>query len=135
MSKQNRILAIGLEVVEPELLEKWVNEDKLPNIAKLMNEGSYARMRGPAEVSSGATWSSINCGVTPGKHGMGFCHRQYLNGTYETRKKRSDEVNRKPFWIQLDQSGKDIAVMDVPETKTENLKGTEIVGWGLEYDA
>lgn len=135
MSRMNRIMAVGLEAVEPALLEQWTSEGKLPNIAKLMDEGSYSRMRGPAEVSSGATWSSINCGVTPGKHGMGFCHRQFLNGTYETRKKRSDEVARKPFWIQLDQNGKSIAVMDVPETKTENLDGIEIVGWGMEYEA
>ncbi len=133
--KNNRILAIGLEAAEPTLLEKWVRENHLPNIAKLLQEGSYSRMLSPAEVSSGATWSSINCGVTPGKHGMGFCHRQYLNGTYQTRKKRADEVNRKPFWVQLNQQGKSIAVMDVPETKPENVNGVELVGWGLEYEA
>jgi predicted AlkP superfamily phosphohydrolase/phosphomutase len=130
-----RILAIGLEAVEPSLLENWAEKGHLPNIAELMDKGSYTRMWGPAEVSSGATWSSINCGVTPGKHGMGFCHRQFLNGTYETRKKRADEVNRKPFWIQLDQNGKSVAVMDVPETKTYDLNGIEVVGWGLEYEA
>jgi predicted AlkP superfamily phosphohydrolase/phosphomutase len=130
-----RILAVGIEAAEPTLIEKWAKEGQLPNIAKLMETGTYSRMRSPTEVSSGATWSSINCGVTPGKHGMGFCHRQFLNGTYETRKKRADEVNRKPFWIQLDRNGNDIAVMDVPETKTEDLKGTQLVGWGLEYEA
>ena len=132
---KKRILAIGLEALEPTLVEKWVKEGHLPNIAKLMETGSYSRMWGPAEVSSGATWSSINCGVTPGKHGMGFCHRQFLSGSYETRKKRADEVNRRPFWIQLEQDGKDIAVMDVPETKTEEIRGVQLVGWGLEYEA
>ena len=67
-----RILAVGIEAAEPTLIEKWAKEGQLPNIAKLMETGTYSRMRSPTEVSSGATWSSINCGVTPGKHGMGF---------------------------------------------------------------
>ena len=129
-----KIVAIGLEAVEPPLLEKWCDEGLLPTIAALRQKGAYRRMRSPAEVSSGATWSSINCGVTPGKHGMGFCHRQYKNGTYSVRKKRADEVGRLPFWTKLP-ADKKVFTMDVPETRTYDLNGTELVGWGLEYKA
>ena len=129
-----KIIAIGLEAVEPELLEKWCDEGLLPTIASLREKGAYRRMRSPAEVSSGASWSSINCGVTPGKHGMGFCHRQYKNGTYHTRKKRADEVGRLPFWTNL-AADKRVFTMDVPETRTYDVNGVELVGWGLEYKA
>ena len=129
-----KIIAIGLEAVEPTLLEQWCDEGLLPTIASLRENGAYRRMRSPAEVSSGASWSSINCGVTPGKHGMGFCHRQYKNGTYTVRKKRADEVGRLPFWTNLSPE-KRIFTMDVPETRTYGLNGIELVGWGLEYKA
>ena len=117
-----RVIAIGLEAVEPELLEKWCDEGLLPTIARLREEGAYRRMRSPAEVSSGASWSSVNCGVTPGKHGMGFCHRQYKNGTYLVRKKRADEVGRLPFWTTLPEDRK-VFTLDVPETRTYGVNG------------
>lgn len=131
-----RVIAIGFEAMEPELVEKWMAEGHLPHFKKLRDQGTFRKMRSPAEVSSGATWSSINCGVTPGKHGMGFCHRQFKNGSYDVRKKRADEVGRLPFWVDLAKQGKRVCIMDVPETRIyENVEGVQIVGWGLEYQA
>ena len=112
-----KVIAIGFEALEPELLEKWCAEGKLPNFQKIMKEGSYRKMLSTAEISSGSTWSTINCGVTPGKHGMGFCHREFKSGTYEVRKKRADEVGRLPFWKILSDAGKKVLTLDVPETR------------------
>lgn len=130
-----QVIAVGFEALEPILLERWCAEGLLPNFSKFMAEGAYRRMLSSAEISSGSTWSTINCGVTPGKHGMGFCHREFKSGTYQVRKKRADEVGRLPFWKQLSESGRKIFTLDVPETRTYGLNGVELVGWGLEYEA
>ena len=50
-----KIITIGLEAVEPELLEQWFDEGQLPTIASLRAEGGYRRMRSPADVSRGAS--------------------------------------------------------------------------------
>lgn len=128
-----RMIAIGLEAVEPTLLEKWCEEGHLPTLASLRDRGAYRRIWGPSEISSSSTWPSINCGVTPGKHGMAFIHRQFASGTYDTVRKRADDIGRDPFWLDLDKAGKRIFTMDVPETRTYGLNGVEVVGWGLEY--
>ncbi|MFC1809286.1 alkaline phosphatase family protein [Candidatus Omnitrophota bacterium] len=130
-----RIMAIGLEAAEPSLVEKWTHEGLLPNIASFMSLGSYTRMMSSAELACSTTWSSISCGVKPGKHGMAFCHRQLKSGTYDVRKKGAGEAGRTPFWVRLDRSGKDIAVMDVPETKLEDMNGVQIICWGLDFEA
>ena len=130
-----QVIAVGFEAIEPKLLERWCAEGHLPNFSRIMDEGIYRRMKSTAEISSGSTWSTINCGVSPGKHGMGFCHREFKSGTYEVRKKRADEVGRLPFWKLLSDNGKSIFTLDVPETRTYGLNGVELVGWGLEYEA
>ncbi len=132
MNKE-RILAIGFEAVEPKLLEKWCDEGLLPTFAALRERGAYRRIWGPSEISSSSTWPSINCGVTPGKHGMAFIHRQFTSGTYDTVRKRANDVGRPPFWLDISNAGKRVFTMDVPETRTYDLNGVEIVGWGLEY--
>lgn len=132
---KTQVIAVGFEALEPILLERWCAEGKLPNFSNIMKEGAYRRMLSSAEISSGSTWSTINCGVSPGKHGMGFCHREFKSGTYQVRKKRADEVGRLPFWKQLSESGKKVFTLDVPETRTYGLNGVELVGWGLEYEA
>ncbi|MBN1493521.1 MAG: alkaline phosphatase family protein [Candidatus Omnitrophica bacterium] len=132
---RKRIMAIGLEAAEPSLIEQWAREGHLPTIASLMQQGAYTRITNSAELACSTTWSSISCGVKPGKHGMAFCHRQLKSGTYEVRKKGAGEAGRTPFWVALDHNGKSIAIMDVPETKCEDMKGLQIVCWGLDFEA
>ena len=135
MAKKPQVIAIGFEALEPDLLEPWCKQGLLPNFSKIMEDGIYRRMKSTAEISSGSTWSTINCGVTPGKHGMGFCHREFKSGTYEVRKKRANEVGRLPFWKDLSEKGEEVFTLDVPETRVYGLNGVELVGWGLEYEA
>jgi predicted AlkP superfamily phosphohydrolase/phosphomutase len=130
---RNKIILIGLEMMEASLVEKWGNEGYLPTLAGLRKRGAYRKMFTPSEISSSSTWPSINCGVTPGKHGIGFVHRQFSSGTYETQKKRADEVGRPVFWEGLKRVGKRIFTMDVPDTMVYGVNGVEIVGWGLDY--
>jgi len=129
----NKIIAIGLEMLEPTLLEKWCKEGHLPTLAALCKRGAYRRVLSPTEISSSSPWPSINCGVTPGKHGIAFIHRQFVSGTYETQRKRADDVGRPPFWELFKNTGKRIFTFDVPDSRIYGVDGVEIVGWGLEY--
>jgi predicted AlkP superfamily phosphohydrolase/phosphomutase len=128
-----KVVAIGLEMVSPKLLENWCDEGLLPTLAELRARGAYRRMFSPSEISSSSTWPSINCGVNPGKHGMAFIHRQFVSGTYETQRKRANEVGRPPFWQDFRQAGKRVFTFDVPDARIYDVDGVEIVGWGLEY--
>lgn len=134
MSNQKRtLIAIGLEAAEPAMIRDGIASGKLPHFAELYKRGTWKLLESCTEVSSGATWASVNTGTNPGKHGMGFYHRQLKAGTYTIRKKYADEIGRPPFWQLLSQAGKRIAVLDIPETTpTLHFNGVILVGWGAE---
>ncbi|MGB0911828.1 MAG: alkaline phosphatase family protein, partial [Nitrospirales bacterium] len=133
MSIQNQVIVIGLEAAEPTLIEQWAHEGQLPTLQRLMKQGSWRHLQSTTEISSGATWPSLITGTNPAKHGMGFYHRQLQPGTYTIRKKYADETATAPFWNQLSQNGKRVAILDIPDTHaTEDLNGVMLVGWGAE---
>lgn len=127
------ILAIGLEAAEPSLIQKFVKQGHLPTFSKLIDEGSFVRALSPSSISSGSTWASVNTGVNPAKHGVGFYHRQLENGTYNIVKKYADEMHAPSFWEELSRQGKRLAILDAPEIyPIPNFNGKIIAGWGGE---
>lgn len=127
------VIAVGLEAADPDLLERWCAEGALPNFSRLRAEGGYRRLRSCTEVSSGATWPSITTGVSPGRHGMGFYHRQLRNGTYRIVKKYADELRSPFFWQAASDAGRRVLVFDIPVTyPLAAFSGAQIVGWGAE---
>ncbi len=129
----SKIIAIGLEAAEPDLIEKWCDQGHLPTLDALRKKGGWLRIRSSAEISSGATWPSLVTGTNPAKHGIGFYHRQIKTGTYDLVKKYADEVRRNPFWNEPARAGRRIVVFDVPETfPVQNFNGVHLAGWGVE---
>jgi len=132
-NKKKQIIAIGLEAAEIDLIQRWVKEGNLPTFSYLMETGAWRKLMSTTEVSSGATWASINTGVSPAKHGIGFYHRQLRNGTYRVVKKYADEIGYDLFWQRLSEAGKKSAILDIPVTYTiKNFKGVQLFGWGAE---
>jgi predicted AlkP superfamily phosphohydrolase/phosphomutase len=128
-----KIIAIALEAAEPDLIEKWCDEGHLPTLDALRKKGVWSRVRTPNEISSGATWPTMITGTNPGKHGIGFYHRQIQTGTYDLVKKYADQVKRDPFWNKPAEAGKRIVVFDVPATRpVEGFNGVHLTGWGAE---
>jgi len=127
------VLAIGIDAGEPDLIERWCREGKLPAIASLMYNGSYSRIKSFADFSSGVSWSTFSTGVNPAKHGIFYYHRQLISGTYNIEKKYAKELKSDMFWSFNNHEGKRITVFDVPETYPVNgLKGIQVVNWGCE---
>lgn len=127
------IIAIGIDAGEPDLIEKWSQEGKLPTIASLMKTGSYSRIKSFADLSSGVSWSTFSTAVTPAKHGIFYYHRQLKSGTYKIEKVYANETKSEYFWSFPSKAGKRIAIFDIPESyPTENLNGIQIVNWGCE---
>jgi predicted AlkP superfamily phosphohydrolase/phosphomutase len=40
----NPVIAIGLDAVEPSLLEKWMSQGYLKNLSRLREQGIYGRL-------------------------------------------------------------------------------------------
>jgi predicted AlkP superfamily phosphohydrolase/phosphomutase len=66
----DRIAIVGLDGLEPSLAEKYMAEGRLPNLARLKSEGTYARLRTTTPAISPVAWSSFMTGSEPSKHNI-----------------------------------------------------------------
>jgi predicted AlkP superfamily phosphohydrolase/phosphomutase len=69
-SKISRLVILGLDGLEPTLAEKFMAEGKLPNLAGLRKEGTYARLKTTTPAISPVAWSSFMTGSEPSKHNI-----------------------------------------------------------------
>ncbi|MEW5806089.1 MAG: alkaline phosphatase family protein [Acidobacteriota bacterium] len=69
-SSINRLVIIGLDGMEPSLAEKYMTQGKLPNLLKLKENGSYARLQTTTPAISPVAWSSFMTGSNPSKHNI-----------------------------------------------------------------
>jgi predicted AlkP superfamily phosphohydrolase/phosphomutase len=66
----NQLVIVGLDGMEPTLVEKFMAEGKLPNLSKLKKEGTYSKLQTTIPAISPVAWSSFMTGCNPGKHNI-----------------------------------------------------------------
>jgi predicted AlkP superfamily phosphohydrolase/phosphomutase len=138
-ARVKKAIFLGLDGLDPELTEKFMAEGKLPNLARLMQEGSYRRLRTTCPALSPVAWSTFATGVNPAKHNIfDFLnrdlrtyvpelssakvrapHRVLRIGKWEIPLSRPTvEMRRKsePFWKILDRHGVGSTILRVPVT-------------------
>ena len=69
-ARVRKMIFVGLDGLDPDLSERFMAEGKLPNLAKLREQGSYSRLRTTFPPLSPVAWSTFATGVNPGKHNM-----------------------------------------------------------------
>jgi predicted AlkP superfamily phosphohydrolase/phosphomutase len=128
---KNRVIVIGLDAADPDLIENWSREGLLPTMTALMTKGCWGRLASPAEISTGPVWPTFFAGTSPAKQGR-FFYRQLKSGTYRIHKKYAVDIEATPFWVQISDAGQRVAVIDVPKTyPIHGINGIQIVGWGV----
>jgi predicted dehydrogenase/predicted AlkP superfamily phosphohydrolase/phosphomutase len=125
-----KMLVIGWDAADAELIEQWCAEGLLPNIARMKTTGTWARMETTAATVHVSAWSSIFTGTTPDKHGL---YHAYVTRPGEQGPVRP-QPDRTPFpflWKVLSDRGKRCVVMDAFLTcPLQAFNGTQIVDWG-----
>jgi predicted AlkP superfamily phosphohydrolase/phosphomutase len=138
-ARVKKLIFLGLDGIDPDLTEKWMAEGKLPNLARLKEQGSYRRLRTTCPALSPVAWSTFATGVNPAKHNIfDFLNRDLRTyrpelssakvraprrvlgiGKFEIPLARpSVEMRRKsePFWKILDRYGVGSTILRVPVT-------------------
>lgn len=67
----NRVLVLGLDGVDPDVVDLLASEGKLPNFARLKKEGASGRLLSEKPLLSPVIWTTIATGKTPDRHGIG----------------------------------------------------------------
>jgi predicted AlkP superfamily phosphohydrolase/phosphomutase len=69
-------LLIGLDALDPNIIERMYESGKLQHLSKYIHNNGYARFTVANPPQSEISWTSIATGLNPGGHGMfDFVHR------------------------------------------------------------
>jgi len=66
-SERPKVVILGFDGADYGLVQKWIAEGKLPNLAALAEEGSFAPLRPTNPPQTPVSWSSFATGTHPGK--------------------------------------------------------------------
>lgn len=126
--KPNKILAIALDAAEPSLIEKWMEEGYLKNLVSLRKKGIYGRLSSSADWLVGSPWPTFYTGTMPNFHGI-YHYLQWRSDKMEYERPNPDWLQVVPFWRNLGDNYRAIAV-DIPLVfPVDKFKGIEISGW------
>lgn len=138
-AKVRRVVILGLDGLDPQLVDQYLEEGLLPNLAKLRDQGTYMRLGTTWPPLSPVAWSSFSTGSNPGKHNIfDFItrnpadYRPMMSSVQIRQPRRKVRLGRyhipltrpridglrksKPFWQVLGDSGIFSAVLRVPIT-------------------
>lgn len=65
-----KLVILGFDGMDPDLVRRYIAEGRLPNMAKLAAEGSFADLETSHSPESPTAWASFATGVQAGKHNI-----------------------------------------------------------------
>jgi predicted AlkP superfamily phosphohydrolase/phosphomutase len=134
-----RVVIIGFDGMDPALATRFMDEGRLPNLARLRDSGTFRPLRTTFPAISPVAWSTFQTGVNPGKHNIyDFLARDlknylpYLSSAQISEPKRHLHIGKyslplgrpqikglrrgTPFWHWLGRAGVFCSVIRVPVT-------------------
>jgi len=132
------VFVLGIDGMDPEILQRLMSEGKMPEFSKLATQGSFQPLGTSTPPQSPVAWSTFVTGLDPGGHGVyDFVHRDpktympissatpppgdpgsafELFGYYLPLKSNAPVNNRSgtPFWDSLHAAGVDVEAYRVP---------------------
>ncbi len=67
---RRKIVLLGFDSCDPDLVDQYVGEGKLPNFARLRREGAHGALHSLQPTLSPVVWTTIATGMTPQRHGI-----------------------------------------------------------------
>ena len=135
MTKQQKILFIGVDAADKNLVTRWAEAGLLPTFRSLLESGLNGVTKSPPGLFVGAVWPSLYTAVSPAKHAR-YCWQQIKPGTYEVQSTKTGSfIRKKPFWDALAQAGRRCIIIDFPHTFPAEINGLQIVEWGSHHQA
>lgn len=65
-----KLVVLGFDGLDPALTKRWMDEGKLPNMARLAKQGTFAALETSHSPESPTAWASFATGVNAGKHNI-----------------------------------------------------------------
>jgi predicted AlkP superfamily phosphohydrolase/phosphomutase len=140
-----RVIVIGLDGLEPMIVDSMLAAGALPNLARLRAQGGYRRVATTTPAETPVAWSTFATGTNPGGHGIfDFIRRDpatYLPDLALNRYEQKNPllppkaVNLRrgtPMWELLSEAGVAATVVRCPCTyPPDAVRGRMLSGMGV----
>jgi predicted AlkP superfamily phosphohydrolase/phosphomutase len=141
-----KVIVIGLDGLEPTIVESMLDRGELRNLGQMRKSGSYSRLRTTYPAQTPVAWSSFATGTNPGGHGIfDFIARDpatYLPDAALSRFEKPKNIfsppqvvnSRKgtPLWQILSKAGIASVVLRCPCTfPPDEIHGRMLAGVGV----
>lgn len=149
-----KVIVIGFDGIDPQLLQKLMDQGRLPNFSKLAEQGDFKTLGTSIPPQSPVAWSNFITGMNPGGHGIfDFLHRDPNTMTPITSTSATEGAARtikigkfviplsggavknlrkgRAFWTELEDRGIETTVFKVPANYPPvDSKGKSLSGMG-----
>ncbi len=109
----SRVLVIGIDGATLDLLGPWAEAGDLPNLGRLMAEGTYGPLESTLPPVTAPAWPTFATGKNPGKHGV-FDFIRPTGGQFELV--NASSLRAATLWEILSAAGSRVGIMNVPIT-------------------
>jgi predicted AlkP superfamily phosphohydrolase/phosphomutase/Tfp pilus assembly protein PilF len=105
-----RVIVLGLDGVDPGVVDLLISEGKLPNFAELRSQGAHGRLISSRPLLSPIIWTTIATGKHPNEHGI--AHFVALNEQTGEQLPVTSQMRRvKALWNILSDHDRRVAVV------------------------
>ena len=105
------VLAIGIDSAEPSLVRRMIEQNELPSLKSLLDEGKWIGVQSPARIGTTAVWPTFMTGEDPEVHGI------YSESCWEPATMGLSPFTGRqlsPFWKPLAEAGKRVGILAIP---------------------
>ncbi len=130
-----RVLVIGWDGATYAMIDPLLAEGRLPNVRKLLERGSSARLESTKVPISSAAWVGAVTGKGPGENGV-YSFFEPVEGSYDVQLISSRSNQAAPLWRILGWHGLRSLTFGVPVTfPPEKVEGVMVAGMLSPFDA
>jgi predicted AlkP superfamily phosphohydrolase/phosphomutase len=109
-----RVLVLGIDGGTLTILRPWIEEGKLPHLARLMKLGTHGELQSTLPPYTATAWVSFATGKGPGKHGVFDFWR--FNSDRRKVLINARAIKAATLWVILSRYGLRVGVVNVPMT-------------------
>ena len=136
--RPKRVMILGLDAPIPPRLYKYCKEGKLPALAKVINNGIWAKNAMlPLPTITPPNWASIATGAWPSTHCVTDFNVHYPGDSLDSTHAGfySGDVKAEFVWNAIARAGKKSVVANYPATWPPVMKdGIQLAGAGVEIN-
>jgi predicted AlkP superfamily phosphohydrolase/phosphomutase len=128
-----RCLFIGLDAMDPAIMQAWAAQGRLPNIAGLLARARVVETETDPGTYVGSLWASIHTGVDPSVHGL-YSWSRMTPGRYDFEHADERDLPVQSFWSLLSRNAIRCAVVDVPHCRlATDIDGIHVINWYTHF--